>query len=324
MAKLKILICGTGSIGKRHINNSLSLNLEVLIWRMRSNIKNDLKNFKNISIIENLDEAINRSDCVIVATATNYHDFIISRVMKFNRPIYIEKPISNKINIFNKLKKYDKKNIIHNGFQFRYHPNLIFFKRKIDKMLIENIYFYNFNMGFRLDRWRKNSNYKYSYSSKKNQGGGVILDLIHQIDIAIWYFGSVDKIICIKNTRGNYNIDVENIAHIVMKHQNGITGVINLDMLSPIYTCEFKIVTKNNVYLWDYNKGIIQNIKESSNKIINKTPKKYKRNNMFENSLKDFIDKIQKKKRATKTYGSSLQDSIESLKLAIKCKKYIK
>ena len=323
MAKLKILICGTGSIGKRHINNSQSLNLEVLIWSRRKNI-DDLKNFKNTSIIKNLDEAIITSDCVIVATATNYHDIIISRVMKFNKPIYIEKPISNKINIINKLKKYDQKNIIHNGFQFRYHPNLIFFKKKIDKMLIKNIYFYNFNMGFRLDRWRKKSNYRHSYSGKQKQGGGVILDLIHQIDIAIWYFGSVDKIQCIKNKRGNYNINVENVAHIIMKHKNGITGVINLDMLSPIYTCDFKIVTKNDIYLWDYNKGIIQNIKESSIKIINKIPKKYKRNNMFENSLKDFIDKIKKKKRITETNGSSLQDSIESLKLAIKCKKYIK
>ena len=139
---MKILICGAGSIGKRHIANSLNLKLDVLVWRKRINYRNDLKKFKNLKIFNDLDTAINLSDCVIVATSTVDHDLIISKVIKFKKPLYIEKPISNNLRIINKLKKYNKKNVIHNGFQFRYHQNLIFFKKKINNKFLKSFFFF--------------------------------------------------------------------------------------------------------------------------------------------------------------------------------------
>ena len=39
-----------------------------------------------------------------------------------------------------------------------------------------------------------NRNYKLSYSSSKNKGGGALLDLSHELDYVQWLFGKISKI----------------------------------------------------------------------------------------------------------------------------------
>ena len=41
------------------------------------------------------------------------------------------------------------------------------------------------------------SNYLKSYSASKSKGGGVLLDLSHEIDYINWLFGSFDVELCI-------------------------------------------------------------------------------------------------------------------------------
>ena len=40
----KVLVCGAGSIGKRHIENLMNLGVSVLVWRTQINL---LKNIAN-------------------------------------------------------------------------------------------------------------------------------------------------------------------------------------------------------------------------------------------------------------------------------------
>ena len=54
--------------------------------------------------------------------------------------------------------------------------------------------------GSYLPSWRKNIIYNKSYSSDKKKGGGVLLDLSHEIDYITWILGSFTKnILSIKN-----------------------------------------------------------------------------------------------------------------------------
>ena len=39
--------------------------------------------------------------------------------------------------------------------------------------------------------WRPKQDYHTSYSAYKNKGGGVLLDLSHELDYATWIFGSL-------------------------------------------------------------------------------------------------------------------------------------
>ena len=45
-----------------------------------------------------------------------------------------------------------------------------------------------------MPKWHPNENYKISYASKKNLGGGVVLTCSHEIDLATYLFGNVKKV----------------------------------------------------------------------------------------------------------------------------------
>ena len=47
-------------------------------------------------------------------------------------------------------------------------------------------------MWFIFAKFRVKSNYLKSYSASKSKGGGVLLDLSHEIDYINWLFGSFD------------------------------------------------------------------------------------------------------------------------------------
>ena len=109
-----------------------------------------------------------------------------------------------------------KKNKVYIGYNLRFHPGIIFLKKllkkkqPIDIKIITNSY---------LPNWRK-GNYKHSYSANKKKGGGVILDLSHEIDLALWLFGNI-KIMYLKfGRKSNLRITSEDYLKLMGKIKN--------------------------------------------------------------------------------------------------------
>ena len=61
----------------------------------------------------------------------------------------------------------------------RYHPII----KDIYNLNLNNFFRANFEIGFDVNQWRDNWKFSKSYASKSS-GGGVLLDLCHEIDIA--------------------------------------------------------------------------------------------------------------------------------------------
>ena len=165
-------------------------------------------------------------------------------------------------------------------------------------------------MGHDLKFWRKKHNYSKSYTSDLKKGGGALLELIHQIDLAIWFFGPIKKIIGVRSKVSNLNINADDLTNIIIVHKNAVAGQIQLDMISPVYRCEAEILTKKSIFTWLYNKGII--FKDNSRKkiIIHNTHKSFKRNDFFIKSMLNFINRVNNYKIKP---ICSFEDGIKSL-----------
>jgi predicted dehydrogenase len=112
MKNQNILVCGAGSIGKRHIKNLKFLGEQVIVWRSRSSLIKKLKKELGVKVFLNLDEALKYSKAVVIATSTDNHINIALKALRLGKPIFIEKPISNNKKNINNLIKLGKKNII--------------------------------------------------------------------------------------------------------------------------------------------------------------------------------------------------------------------
>ncbi len=123
--------------------------------------------------------------------------------------------------------------------------------------------------------WRK-KNYKNSYSSFKHKGGGVLLDLSHELDYLQWIFPNLKFDYFFEKKISNLKIKSDDIAIINGSGKNKMKFQINLNYFSRIPrrlimvdTDKFSFIGDlvNNVYSIAYDK-----------KKISKKFKKYTQN----------------------------------------------
>ena len=188
--KKKVLIIGFGSIGKKHatILKNFKMVSEVYILSRR-----DSKIFKTINKLSEI-KKIN-PDYIVICSRTSDHFKHLNYIERnFSKKIVlIEKPLFNKFYNFHILQ-----NKVFVGYNLRQHPVLKFIKNFI---INKKIFSINITCNSYLPNWRKNINYKNSYSSHRRLGGGVLLDLSHEIDYLEWIFKKIKKIDLVKKKK---------------------------------------------------------------------------------------------------------------------------
>ena len=170
-----------------------------------------------------------KPDITIFCNPSSKRLKIFEVIKKTGSHILFEKPLANN---FKRNNINEHKNKIYRvGYNLRQLNILKKFKSLISDNKIGKIYCYNIEAGEYLPNWRKKEYFK-TVSAKRALGGGVILELSHEIDYAIWIFGKILKIRALFGKFSNLNIDTEDIAKILFLNKKNIIGSINLDFLS--------------------------------------------------------------------------------------------
>ena len=303
---MKILIIGLGSIAKKHISAFSVLIPDTLFFALRSN-KNSTS-FENVNNIFEINEAPKDIDFIIIANPTNLHASTIKKIIFLKKPIFIEKPIFDNIksnietrNLINKsgIKTYIACNL-------RFHPSIKFLKNYIDNN--KKINEVNLYCGSYLPNWRANTDYTESYSAKKNMGGGVHLDLIHELDYAIWLFGFPLNYISIKRKISQLKIDSFDYCLYNLKYKEfNLSIILNYYRVTP--KREIEIVLEDDILVCNLLNAEIRN---SKNKIIF-IDKSYNINKTYLSQAEYFINNL----KNNDPYMNNLDESFEILKIAL-------
>jgi predicted dehydrogenase len=189
---MKVLIVGLGSIARKHIDGLQSVEPEITIYALRSSrtsqhIANviDLYSFTDVEKID--------FDFVIISNLTSEHKNSIEQLRNLGIPLFIEKPLYHSLAIENLVLSVERQHIItYVACNLRFLDSLRFIKQHIEK---ENVRINEVNVycGSYLPEWRKGIDYKKNYSVIPELGGGVHIDLIHEIDYLYWLFGIPPK-----------------------------------------------------------------------------------------------------------------------------------
>ena len=265
-----MLIIGYGSIGKRHEEILLSFDsvrqIDIVTKQTLPN-KITYKNLEEISVIT-------KYDYYIIASETYAHHEQLR---------YLEDRLSNKLIFCEKpLFETDKhlmivKNKVYVGYVLRFYPLM----KKL-KVLIKNekVISVNVNCGQYLPTWRPDSDYKNSYSAKKEEGGGVLLDLSHEIDYVQWLFGKIYEIKSYQLKVSDLDIDSDDLTIIIGKTEKETVVNISLDYISKITTRRIFLHTLNDSYELDFiNHRLLQKDKNGQENIYKAD--EVERNHMF-------------------------------------------
>ena len=315
----KVCIVGFGSIGKKHfeIINEVFPDIKIILVSSKKNL-DKIKQINICLITNNLNEAIrNCPDAAFICTPAPFHVSQATKFVQNKIPVFIEKPISNTLDGIDNLKKFVNKYKVPVlvGYVLRYSDSLNFFRKKIIEKKIKHPNVAKIICKSYLPDWRPGQDYKVSASAKKKLGGGVLLELSHELDYAKWLFGELkvleSKII---NTR-TLKINVEDCANLKLISKKGTVVHIGLNFISKkkIRKCIF--TNKSKSLIWD---GI-------ANKVIYKSNKRTLEKKKFISNTNDIYKKqiIHFFKCVTKAAKPvvSLEESIDVLNLIIASKK---
>ena len=232
--KISVVIIGYGSIAKKHFEclKRIKTIKKIYIYSKRNiNYKYSLNTIKNILEID--------PQYIVIASNTSDHfkhlQYIINNLN--NKIILVEKPLFHKF-----LNLRIKKNKVFVGYNLRMHPILLFLKKQLkDKKIFSvDILCESF-----LPEWRKNRNYVYTSSANKDSGGGVLLDLSHELDYLQWIFGSITPIY-VKNLKlSNLKINTDDYLFLYATNKEKIHFNLSINFYSRIQTRQISIKGDN-------------------------------------------------------------------------------
>lgn len=316
----KILIISLGSIGRRHLKIIKKLRPEIKVNLFRRKIPiNKSKEEKYLvnKTFNSLKEAIKEgADAAIVASPAKFHIEHSLELMGANIPILIEKPISDNLSNCSKLKELskEKNSLITVGYVLRHSKVLNEFKRILNENHIGKNLYAEIKCGSYLPDWRKDKDYRKSVSAKSSLGGGVLLELSHEINYANLLFGPFKYFKSISTNTNQLGINVEDIAKIIAINNNNFLVHIHLDFCSNSNERYCKLFGNMGYIKLDFNNQLITIKKNNAEKLI-KIQVKERFNDMYIHQTKHFLDCVENNNEPIVT----IDDAIQTLKLITEC-----
>ena len=252
---MKALFVGAGSIGKRHIRDFYAeckfheLSPEICVLRRKIGTLGQEDSIITKQITE-LDDSV--YDVAFITNPTNLHFDALRRIKSKAKWYFIEKPIFEKYDCditdlgINDSNAYIAAPMRH---------TLVYQKLK-EISCSHKIYSSRVICSSYLPEWRKGVDYRTVYSAKKDMGGGVNLDLIHEIDYVYDLFGKPESVLAVSGKYSDLEITSNDLSTYIMRYKDKICE-IHLDYFGRrnLRICE--IFTKEGTYIADFYREVI-------------------------------------------------------------------
>ncbi len=314
---MKFMIAGLGSIGRRHLRNLIALGEEDIFFYRSGQSTGQDDELEGYSTETELDDALtNKPDAVIVSNPTALHLDVAIPAAEAGCHLLLEKPVSHTLERVDELLAAVKRgggNVLV-GYQFRFHPGLQAVKRWLMEGRIGKPISAHAHWGEYLPDWHPGEDYRQSYASRRDLGGGVVLTLCHPFDYLRWLMGEVVLVTSWTGQIGKLDLDVEDIAEAVLEFDSGAVGHVHLDYLQRPPAHRLEIIGTEGTIRWDNADGYASIYRSVEGQWESSAlPDGFNRNALFIAEMKHFIDIASGDEEPT----CSLADGVRTLRVAL-------
>ena len=316
-------IIGLGSIGRRHVNNALSLGYRVIGYDPSKKSCDDafesIKQGKDrFSLASDELQAIKEGDAIIIANPHKFHNQSLEYCIDAGRSVLIEKPIATKKNgVQSLLNDASAKNLkIACGFNLRFRPIIEKAQECFDAL--GKPIWARFICASYLPDWRPQSNYLENYTNDGKEGG-IIFDIAHELDLAQYLFGRAKVVSAFADNSGMIGLKAEDRASITLTHENAMLSHIYLDYSTRPKQRGFEVAGENGLLKVDLITHHLLLLDRDGNKKEEIRLQAYNTNEEYVAELKNFISSIEHghKPRCDGAEGlANLENILQARKLA--------
>lgn len=313
---MTFLICGLGSIGRRHLRVLKSFGEHNYI-AYRSSKKSDKDKDVNDEIYDLKDLQNLKIDGALITNPTSLHIETAIEIAKHGIPLFIEKPLGKNLERIEELQALtEKQNLsVLIGYNLLYHPAIVSIEKLIEEKKIGKIISAKAQFGTFMPGWHIDEDYKKSYAANTSMGGGAVLTSIHEQNYLTYLFGDVTNIKAMEVGGNVIGIDAEEGVEILIKHNSGVVSNVHLNFFQKPYYRNLQLIGTEGTIFWDFMIPEIKILKKENTEVIKLGNDAMELLDIsYINQMKHFIDIIEKKSEPK----INLTDGINDMKVALK------
>ena len=264
---MRIAVVGAGSIGRRHHGNLETLGAKAVLIPYRD--------------FQPDGGQLDGCDGIVIATATQIRRPLIELAAARGLPFYVEKPLCHDraelAAIETAAAPVAERSMI--GYMMRYHPAF----RHLARMDLSDIYRARFEIGHDVRQWRENWSFADSYAARSG-GGGVLLDLCHELDMAVTLFPALtpDSVTSLGHDRYP---GVDFSDEIALSGGNA-AATVSMDYLSPAFLRRLNLRGTTHTVEFDLH---AENYLIATHGVWEQLSLPFERNAMFLAAMADFL-----------------------------------
>lgn len=214
------LVIGYGSIGARHVRVLESLGCHVDVVSRRA----DVSGRRHTSVDAALTSR--QYEYAIIANETSQHVSTLRLLVEggFAGTILIEKPLANPGDAI----EVASGRPVFVAYQLRFDPLM---KMLHDLLSRETLISAEIRACSYLPEWRAGRDYRLTESASRRAGGGVLRDLSHELDYALWLFGPWRRLTAIGGHLSTLEIDTDDSQAVLIETTRCRSVVLSLNYL---------------------------------------------------------------------------------------------
>jgi predicted dehydrogenase len=201
----RALVIGFGSIGQRHARLLSELGCETAVLSRRE--VDFPRRFADLAAAL----AGHRPDYVVVADDTDRHAATLASLaaLGFEGDVLVEKPIFTAPAAL----PAHRFRALRVAYNLRFHPVIARLKALLEGEQVLSVQGY---VGQYLPDWRPGTDYRACYSASRERGGGVLLDLSHDLDYLCWMLGGWTSVAALGGQLSPLQISSDDVFALLM------------------------------------------------------------------------------------------------------------
>jgi len=251
----RVLLTGAGSIARRHATNLCSLQPDAHVIAVSRHPSARFADWpKAIHSVSSLEDGLQAGcDAVMVCSDSHQHAAELLECVREGLPVFVEKPLltdpADWARVCAAITQAHPASAI--GCNLRFLPSLACLRTALQQGLVGRLVRASLDVGQWLPDWRPGRALDSSYSSSERMGGGVVFDLVHEIDAAWWLLGDLS---CVASAGGQLSklpVNAADTAVALLRTDTGIPVTVGMDYVSRQPVRRYVFVGDEGTLYWD-------------------------------------------------------------------------
>jgi predicted dehydrogenase len=248
---MKVLVVGSGPAGRRLAAVVRKLGHDAAVARRSGLETGALAAELVLPVFAGLEAAASwEPDAVVVATPPAEHMAPAHWGLQRGLPVLVEKPLAHDAASARSLAEAARVGRLVVAYNLRFHPALRAVEDAVVSGRIGRLLAARLEAGSYLPSWHPELDYRTTAAARGELGGGALLTLAHELDVALWIGGDAELAAGVTARVSRLDVDVDDLAELVLRHTHGAITSVHMDLFDRSHNRRSRWIGEDGTIEW--------------------------------------------------------------------------